>query len=374
MGSFDGIELDDLVLTTDRLTLRPWQDSDAPALIELASDPDTRRFLPFLPDPYDRAAARSYIDGFAPAGRAEGHTVESAMVETVSGRLVGSAALRLPTGNRIHAVIGYMTAPWARGNGFAAEASARLADFAHEHGVGRVEIICDVQNLASARTALKAGFSCETVLRGAGGTLQAPADNGVFVRFPGDKPGPLAPRWPDFAGLSDGVVALRALDGEDADKLIEQDDDPVSRQWGFVDAPIDEGQLRRGAVRAPFDWLVGNSLRFAILDARSRAFAGNLDVRTFGPPGVGLIGYTMHPSWRGRGYTARALRLVTPWLFEHAGFGRLELGAKIDNVASQKSAAAGGYLDDGIELGRLRNPDGSYSDEARFYLLSPAVD
>ena len=34
-----------------------------------------------------------------------------------------------------------------------------------QHGVGRVEIHCSVRNIASAKTALAAGFAFEAVLR-----------------------------------------------------------------------------------------------------------------------------------------------------------------------------------------------------------------
>jgi RimJ/RimL family protein N-acetyltransferase len=58
-----------------------------------------------------------------------------------------------------------------------------------------------------------------------------------------------------------------------------------------------------------------------------------------------------------------------------AGFARLELGAKVDNIASQRAAEAGGFRREGISRRRLRNPDGSFSDEvvyARFAVNQPA--
>jgi RimJ/RimL family protein N-acetyltransferase len=82
-----------------------------------------------------------------------------------------------------------------------------------------------------------------------------------------------------------------------------------------------------------------------------------------------MIGYTVHPSFRGRGYTARALRLLTEWAFDVAGFVRLELGTKLANIASQRAARAGGFEQEAVVRGRLRNPDGSYSDEVLFARL-----
>jgi RimJ/RimL family protein N-acetyltransferase len=94
-------------------------------------------------------------------------------------------------------------------------------------------------------------------------------------------------------------------------------------------------------------------------------------VRHAGPPQIGGIGYVVHPEFRGRSYTTRALRLLVPWAFDLAGFARLELGAKTGNVASQRAAAAAGFEPDGVRRGRLRNPDGSFDDEVRFALLRP---
>ena len=79
----------------------------------------------------------------------------------------------------------------------------------------------------------------------------------------------------------------------------------------------------------------------------------------------------MHPAFRGRGYTARALRLLADWAFEQAGFARLELGAKADNIASQKAALSAGFEPDGTWQARLRNADGTFSDEVRFALINP---
>jgi RimJ/RimL family protein N-acetyltransferase len=79
----------------------------------------------------------------------------------------------------------------------------------------------------------------------------------------------------------------------------------------------------------------------------------------------------VHPDFRGRGYTTRALRLVAEWAFAQAGFVRLELGAKLHNVASQRAAAAAGFEPDGVAAARLRNADGTFSDEARYALVHP---
>jgi RimJ/RimL family protein N-acetyltransferase len=145
-------------------------------------------------------------------------------------------------------------------------------------------------------------------------------------------------------------------------------------RWGFTGHRPTRSAVQAVADRGRLDWLVGTSARFAIVDVASGRLAGELTMRLPGPPQVGLIGYTVHPQFRGRGYTTRALRLLTDWAFGAAGFARLELGAKSGNVASQRAAASAGFLPDGVRRGRLRTPDGSFDDEARYFLLNPAVD
>jgi RimJ/RimL family protein N-acetyltransferase len=88
---------------------------------------------------------------------------------------------------------------------------------------------------------------------------------------------------------------------------------------------------------------------------------------------VGGIGYVVHPAFRGRGYTTRALRLLVPRAFGAAGFTRLELGAKASNIASQRAAERAGFEPDGVRAARLRNPDGRFSDEVRYALVNPAA-
>jgi RimJ/RimL family protein N-acetyltransferase len=108
-----------------------------------------------------------------------------------------------------------------------------------------------------------------------------------------------------------------------------------------------------------------------MIDIASGRFAGEILLRKAGPPQVGGIGYVVHPAFRGRGYTARALRLLVPWAFDVADYARLELGAKPGNVASLRAAANAGFEPDGTRARRLRNPDGTFSDEIRYVKINP---
>jgi RimJ/RimL family protein N-acetyltransferase len=129
--------------------------------------------------------------------------------------------------------------------------------------------------------------------------------------------------------------------------------------------------VRRQCEQAELMWLVGPVALFAMVDEASGRVAGSVRLRQAGPPQVGGIGYVVHPAFRGRHYTARALRLLVPWAFEVAGFARLELGAKVGNEPSLRAAAAAGFERDGVRRCRLRNADGTFSDEIRYALINP---
>jgi RimJ/RimL family protein N-acetyltransferase len=195
-----------------------------------------------------------------------------------------------------------------------------------------------------------------------------------FARLPGDPPGPVphtfAPLPP--AGLSDGVLQLRAMHAADAPAVAETDDE-LTLRWSFTGVAHTADEVRQLAEQAGLQWLVGNVAVFAMVEVGSGRFAGSLRVRLPGPPQVGGIGYVVHPAFRGRGYATRALRLLVPWAFEFAGFARLELGAKVGNEASLRAAVAAGFTPDGIRRGRLRNPDGTFSDEQRYALINPLL-
>ena len=92
-----------------------------------------------------------------------------------------------------------------------------------------------------------------------------------------------------------------------------------------------------------------------------------------GPPGTGLVGYGVLPAFRGRGFTTRALRLVSRWAFDEAGLARLELGHKVDNEASGRAAEKAGFRAEGRLSARLPNPDGTWSDEVYYSLVRPSA-
>ena len=230
------------------------------------------------------------------------------------------------------------------------------------------------RNLVSARVALRAGFGYEGLRRDALCTDGRRHDTAIFVRTADDPGDPIAPAFPPLpaGGLTDGVLTLREPVPDDLTAFAEQENDPLTRQVVFTAEPRPTGQRWCGCwpARAWTGWS-GPRRSSRMVDVETGRFAGSLHLRGSGPPNVAGIGYAVHPDFRGRGYTTRALRLVADWAFAQAGFVRLELGAKQHNVASQRAAAAAGFQPDGMAAARLRNADGTFSDEVRFALVHP---
>lgn len=372
MADWNGIELGGLVLHTGRLTLRPWQPGDAVAVEQLMADERIGRYLP-LPRPYTSADAVDFVSDLAVAGRQRGDRIDCAVLENSAGRLVGSASLALPAGGRSDASIGYWLGTEFWGRGYITEAVQALTRFGFGNGLPRIRIICRPANIASARVALRAGYRFESIARaGAPGRHGARAaahghhdavDVAVFARLPGDSGEPIPPAWPAPPPLTDGVVTLRPVRAEDWPVVLAEATNELSLAWGFGGEPLSEAAAIERCAAAPLEALVGRQLNLLICDAATGVGAGTLSLRWSGPPDVAGIGYGILPGYRGRRFTSRALRLVSDWALGQTSIARLELGCKVDNVASARSAEAAGFEADARYRQRLKNPDGSYSDE-----------
>ena len=153
---------------TQRLTLRPFDARDVPAVAVACADEVTQRWLP-LPRPYDEEMAARWCTGLAENLRLNGDGIQLAMAERDSDRLVGGICLKRTSWPRGITEIGYWTAPGDRGRGYASEAAAALGRWALAHElIHRVELTAATGNHASQRVAERAGYRFEGVARSGG--------------------------------------------------------------------------------------------------------------------------------------------------------------------------------------------------------------
>jgi len=149
------------VLRTPRLTLRPMTLDDAADLAERRSDPETAVYQGWkIPYPLERAVA--LIDEMiARGGPARGGWSQFACVRNEDGVIVGDIALFLDDAGH-NGELGYTLHPWARGHGYATEASAAALDYAFTvWSLHRVEASIDPGNAASRRVLERLGFRHE---------------------------------------------------------------------------------------------------------------------------------------------------------------------------------------------------------------------
>ncbi|MER5436563.1 GNAT family N-acetyltransferase [Streptomyces sp. NPDC002588] len=155
--------------TAPALVLRPWRPTDVPALIEAHRDPVLRRWISSPVD--DEADGERWVEsqeqGWA-AGTRFGFAVLEERPGTGEGRLAGHLVLKEVSSGNPAAEVGYWTAAHARGRGVAPRALLTLTDWAHDTfadaGLTRLELIHQVDNLASCRVAEKTGYAFAAVL------------------------------------------------------------------------------------------------------------------------------------------------------------------------------------------------------------------
>jgi RimJ/RimL family protein N-acetyltransferase len=166
-------------LTTERLWLRPWQESDLPALLAMDGDADVRRYVSDgkVPDP--TAHEKRLRERICTNGD-EGLGFWSVFRREQRNDLLGIVGLvRLSIYPGIELDYRYRTGAW--GQGFATEAAAACLDYAFRT-LGLREIVALVypENLASQRVIAKLGFAPV-------GRLRADAADLLFYRI-GDGP------------------------------------------------------------------------------------------------------------------------------------------------------------------------------------------
>ncbi|MGP4044435.1 GNAT family N-acetyltransferase [Streptomyces sp. 2A115] len=152
-------------ISTERLVLRPFDESDIEAFAEMMNDEMVTAWTS-VPQPYTEAHARAWINRLAPAERTEGRGIVFAVAEFLTQRLVGIVHLQ-NTDWRVRASeISYVVAPWARGEGYASEAALATAQWLfHDQKFERLELRTAADNTASQQVAQKIGCISEGVLR-----------------------------------------------------------------------------------------------------------------------------------------------------------------------------------------------------------------
>jgi RimJ/RimL family protein N-acetyltransferase len=147
------------------VTLRPPAARDAAGLLAAYRDPEIIRWYG-VPDPFDDADARRFLTDTVRSQWARGE--EAVFVVTgPDGAFAGVVDLRVSADAEVGEV-GFALLPAVRGRGYATAALRALTRWGVTRlGLSRIQWRAEVGNDASRRTAERAGFTVEGVLRSA---------------------------------------------------------------------------------------------------------------------------------------------------------------------------------------------------------------
>ena len=164
--------------------LRRLVAADEGAIVKACNDPDTRRWLDFLPQPYLPEHARAYIAAAA-EGWTSGHAATFAIADAVTGGLLGT--LNIDEAADRHPYLGCWVGPWARRRGVAPRAIVLASRWAlRDLGLPRLEVIVHPENHASVAITERSGFVREGRLRNFQVGPDGPYDCLVYSLIPAD--------------------------------------------------------------------------------------------------------------------------------------------------------------------------------------------
>ncbi len=166
MNDHGGTRAPGITLTAGPLLMRPWREEDVPVLLEAYDDPAMRQWIRTPASTPEEAARWLELQD---EGWESGTRFSFAVTDTArGGELVGNLVLKRLGPDTERAEVGYWTAAWARGRGVAPRALEALTDWAFtafaDEGLVRLELLHQVDNVASCRVAEKAGYAFTELL------------------------------------------------------------------------------------------------------------------------------------------------------------------------------------------------------------------
>jgi RimJ/RimL family protein N-acetyltransferase len=152
-------------IETLRLLLRPYQEEDIPALVELAGAREVAATTLRISHPYTEQNAREYL-AMCKEEAATATVTRFAITLRDRGEFCGGIGFRLEPAHQ-HAELGYWIGVPYWGNGYATEAAQAMLDYGFATlGLHRVYASHVGGNTASGRVLRKIGMKYEGCMRG----------------------------------------------------------------------------------------------------------------------------------------------------------------------------------------------------------------
>ncbi|MCT2588655.1 GNAT family N-acetyltransferase [Streptomyces sp. N2-109] len=159
----------DATPSASALFLRSWNDADVEPLVDACRDPTLRRWTNLRVESNEDGVEWLEIQrrGWE-TGERLSFAVHEDRSSTGEGRLAGGVGMKRTGPGRDSAEVGYWTAVHARGQGVAARALQALTSWAFgaftAEGLERLDLLHQVDNLASCRVAEKSGYAFDQLL------------------------------------------------------------------------------------------------------------------------------------------------------------------------------------------------------------------
>ena len=356
--------------------LRAFRSDDLTAIEAGWNDPLVQRFHPQVPVPFTAEQADWFLHRRLPEIVAGGGEV-LAVADPETDRMLGLVGTDRPVPARRQIEIGYWVLPQARRRGVATAALRAMTERAFAAGAERIELVTHGENAAAQRVAMAVGYQREGVRRGAQPNRDGGRDDMlVFARLGGDPPDPAPRVLPDLPGgeLTDGVVTLRPLTEDDLDFYDALHGEPDVVATSVPPVRPTRTEMRRRCAWAASNWLAGTRADLVITDAATGTPTGEIGLFYQEPPTAqAMIGYSMLPAWRGRGYPTRAAQLLSLWVFAETSIARLIAGALPTNVGSQRVLEKAGFRREAYLRSRLPGAGGTRNDDVQYALLPQDV-
>lgn len=144
---------------------------------------------------------------------------------------------------------------------------------------------------------------------------------------------------PGFELLTTSRLRVRRSRPEDAEIISAYRSDPVvhrNQGWARTDAAWIRAEIEQMAARVPGDpgWV-----QFTVEERGSGRLVGDVGLcPAEGESGVVKLGYTMAPTFQGRGYATEAVRALADYAFDRLRAAVVRAYASADNVASVRVA------------------------------------
>lgn len=168
-------------ISTERLLLREFEESDGPALHAFESLPEVARYQSF--EPRSLAESHDYVMASIEAASEDPRRVyDLAVILKAGDRLIGRCGFMVGDPDDEQAVLWYTLHPESWGHGYSTEAARALVDFGfRDLGLHRIWADTDPENVALIRVLEKLGMRLEGHLRENARVNDAWADSLIYA-------------------------------------------------------------------------------------------------------------------------------------------------------------------------------------------------